>query len=455
MANARRICTICSFLLCVLASPVLAQTDTPPKTNAVPSPQTSKSEVPKAQPAKSPTPDEELQTAVSNAGSDRASLVRNLESFLNKYPDYPNRTRIYRALVEASIQLQDNNRAADYAERMVALNPNDMSILLLAIELLERKDDEAAFRRAISYSTRVLDLVERTSSAERSPRVPAAQWELEKKSDLANTYFLRGDLNLKVKDLASARKDLQASYDTFPTAGAAQRLGETAELQKDLDTAIQQYARAFALAEGKNGNVNRQEIRRKIGNVWRLTHGSEEGLGEYLLSTYDEVTRLTSTSKPRRNEGVREFSDFTLRKAPDGTPYPMKEARGKVLVVNFWATWCGPCHALEPLFARVAVDFQNPSDVTFLSANCDEDESLVAPYLQKDKPHTEVVFADGLDRLFSVQSFPTVIVIGRQGKIAYRSNGFDADTFERDLSAAIRRALAEASTPTASGPPLN
>jgi thiol-disulfide isomerase/thioredoxin len=440
--RAHCICAIGLLFLCALASPAAPQSDAQTPNSQAPPAQTQTSGSHKsAQSAKQPSPNEELQLALSDAGSDRAALVRNLESFLNKYPEYANRTPIYRALVEASIQLHDNSRAADYAERMVALNPNDVSILLLAIELLERREGEAAFRRAISYSTRVLDLEERTSSSERSPRVSAEQWELEKKNDLANTYFVRGDLYLKLKDFTSARKDLQASYETFPSAGAAQRLGETAELQEDLNFAIQEYARAFALAEGKNGDVNRQEIRRKIGNVWRLAHGSEDGLGEYLLHAYDEVARLSGASKPRRNEGVRELSDFTLRKAPDGAPYPMKDAKGKVLVVNFWATWCGPCHALEPLFARVATEFQGLPSVTFLSANCDEDETLVAPYLQKDKLHTEVVFADGLDRTFSVDSFPTVIVIDRQGKIAYRSDGFDPDTFERNLTAAVRRTL--------------
>jgi thioredoxin-related protein len=79
--------------------------------------------------------------------------------------------------------------------------------------------------------------------------------------------------------------------------------------------------------------------------------------------------------------------------------------------------------------------------VLFLAANCDEDETLVAPYLEEDKPHTAVVFADGLDRLFAVNSYPTVLVIDRDGKTAYRSDGFSPETFEQDLAAAVRRAL--------------
>ncbi len=444
---------ICVVLLCALVIGASAPFVMDAQEGQAPASQTTSEHAsqantgaPREKAAGKPSPEEELQRALNEAGTDRAALVRNLESFLLKYPDYPNRTRIYRALVEASLQLQDDSRAGDYAERMVALNPNDMSILLLAIELLERHENEAGFRRAVNYSSRVLELVEKTNASARSPRVSVEQWDLQRKSDLANTYFLRGDLYLKLKDYPPAKKDLQTSYDLFPSASAAQRLGETAELQKDLDGAIQEYARAFALAEGKNGNVSRQEIRKKIGNVWRLAHGSDDGLGEYLLRSYDEVAQPPLKSKPARNQGIREISEFTLRKSPDGALYSLKETKGRVLVVNFWTTWCGPCHALEPIFARVASEFRSLPTAVFLSANCDEDETLVGAYLQTDKMSTEVVFADGLDRLFSVNSFPTVIVIDREGKIAFRSNGFQPDTFERDLLTAVRRAMGEPAT---------
>jgi len=172
-----------------------------------------------------------------------------------------------------------------------------------------------------------------------------------------------------------------------------------------------------------------------------------------LLLTFDEVSLASLAVKPKKNADAREPSDFTLRKAPEGTAFSLKETRGKVLALNFWATWCGPCHALEPLFARVASDFQTNPDVLFLAADCDEDESLVAGYLQEHKPRTPVVFADGLDRFFTVNAFPTVMVIDRTGKVAYRTNGFDPDGFESNLAAAIRRAMAQPAASWAAGSP--
>ena len=126
--------------------------------------------------SKQPTPEEELQKAIGGAANDRVALVRNLEGFLKKYPDSAQRPQIYRALVEACLQLRDTTRAADYAERIVALTPEDMSMTLLTIDLLERHGDEAALRRAVNYSTRVLEYVQRSSADEKSPRVSLDEW---------------------------------------------------------------------------------------------------------------------------------------------------------------------------------------------------------------------------------------------------------------------------------------
>jgi thiol-disulfide isomerase/thioredoxin len=397
---------------------------------------------PKQPPAKAPTEAEDLQQAINRAGNDRASLVRNLEEFLKDYPESRQRPQIYRALVEASLQLRDSSRATDYAERLVAISPEDMSMTLLAIQLLERNGDEAALRRALNYSTRVLDFINRSSDDEKSPKVSKEQWEAEQKRDKVNILVLRGRLAFKLHDNTAAEKDFQASMALSPSAAAGEKLGEIAELNKDLPRAIKEYARAFALSDTPSAAVNRREIRQKLGNVWRLAHGSDQGLGDYILHAYDEVVASAEAPKPKRNAGAKDPYEFTLRMAQDGSPYSLAQQKGKIVVVNFWATWCGPCREMEPHFERVALQFQGIADIVFLAADCDEDETLVPPYLLEEKPRTTVVFADGLETLLSVNSFPTVVILDRQGKIAYRAEGFDPDDVETELANAVRHALA-------------
>ncbi|MBS1868026.1 MAG: hypothetical protein JSS69_19105, partial [Acidobacteria bacterium] len=250
-----------SFLI---ASPLLAQT-APSKKSAAQSA------------AKQLSPSDELQQSIESAGNDRAALVRNLEAFLQKYPQAPERPQIFRALVEACLQLRDNARAASYAERLVSLAPEDMSITLLTIQLLEKNGDSDALKRAVNYSSRVIEYVRNSSTDEKSPRVSPEEWSTEKKRDESSLLLLRGRLESKLHDTTAARKDYEASYSLIPNSSAAQKIGELDELDKNFNAAIKQYARAFALAELSPKTDSRRELRQKLGNVWRLAHGSEAG----------------------------------------------------------------------------------------------------------------------------------------------------------------------------------
>jgi len=387
-----------------------------------------------------PTERQELQKAIETAANDRAALVRNLEAFLKKYPESSQRPQIYRAIVESSLQLRDFPSALEYSERLVSLNPDDVSNTVLTIQLLNRYGDVPGYRRAVFYCSRVLEYVDHTPQAEKSPRVSVEEWEQSKKKDKSSLLLVRGDLYQKLNDNANAQKDFEASYALIPNAAAAERLGALAERTKDLNTAIQEYARAFALTDSTTGASSRAELRKKVGNVWRLAHGSEDGLGDYLLQTFDTVTATTAPAKTARNQGAKEPYDFVLRRVSDGSAVHLSDAKGKIVVLSFWATWCGPCRELEPLFERVAARYSGKPDVIFYALNCDDDESLVAPFLAEEKPKTPVLFADGLERLLGVDSFPTTLILDRTGKIAFRTNGFDPDDFEQLLAHAIDRA---------------
>jgi thiol-disulfide isomerase/thioredoxin len=402
-----------------------------------------KSASPKQPPLKSPSELEELQLAINTAGNDRAALVRNLEAFLVKYPESRERPQIYRALVEASLQLRDNARATDYAERIVAIRPEDISMTLLAIQLLERNGDEPALRRALNYSSRVLEYIDRASLGPKSPKISQEEWEAQQKNDKMSVLALRGRLYLKLHDNVDAQKDFQASMAITPTAVAAEKLGEIAELNKDLNVAIKEYAQAFLLSSSAQDGTSRRDIRQKLGNVWRLAHGSDQGLGDAVLGAYDDAVASSEPARPRRNADAKELYEFKLRNARDRSSYSLADQKGKVIVLNFWATWCGPCRETEPYFERAAIQFQGNPDVVFLAADCDEDETLVPAYLDEIKPHTIVVFADGLDRLLGVTAFPTFIVLDRSGKIAYRATGADPRLLESELSSAVHRLLGE------------
>src|SRR5260370_36188657 len=221
--------------------------------------------------------------------------------------------------------MRHNTRAAAYAERIVALSPDDLSMTILTIQLLEQNGDEAALRRATKYATRVPEIVERSSAGDKSPKISQEEWAAEKKRERTSVLTLRGRLELKLKDTVAAQKDFEASYAIVPSAAAAEQLGEIAEMRKDSNGAIQQYARAFALVDATNGTSSRREIRQKLGNVWRLAHRSDAGLGRYWRLTYDDLSQTSIAAQPQTKADPRSPPHFTLRKAPEGTAFSLKD----------------------------------------------------------------------------------------------------------------------------------
>jgi thiol-disulfide isomerase/thioredoxin len=386
-------------------------------------------------------PETELQKAIADAGNDRSALVRNLKNYLKRFPDAPRKAAVYRALVESCQQVQDNACALDYAEQLIAVRPDDSEIMMLAVGLLQRQGDEASLTRAAGYVTRVLDRVEKSAPAEKSPRMSLDAWRSNEDQLRAALYNLRGQIEKSQHDYDAAAKDLRMSYSIRPNAIAAEQLGELAEMRRDSATAIDEYILAFDLPEsGPAGKVDRRDVRKKLGNVWRQVHGTEEGLGQAILATYDLLDAVTpASSAPAHNKDAKDIYTFILRNL-DGTPVPLAFAKGKIMVLSFWATWCGPCKELEPEFAGVAKSYAGNPDIVFYAVNTDEDQSLVPQFVVHEKWDVPVVYGDGLDDFMKVESLPTVIVLDRAGKITYRINGFPPQGFAENLTTAIQAA---------------
>jgi thiol-disulfide isomerase/thioredoxin len=446
-AICRTLCLLFFFgVFLARAWSVHAQNAAPPNAPKTPSDAISK---------KDADPETELQKTIADAGNDRGALVRNLERYLQRFPDAPRKGAVFRALVESCEQVQDDACALKYSEQLIALRPDDSEIMMLAVGLLQKQGDEASLTRAAGYVSRVLDRIDKSTAAEKPQRVSLADWQQHHDELRAALYNLRGQIEKSQHDNAAAEKDLRMSYSVRPNAVAAEQLGEIAEIRRDYATAAQEYLLAFVLPEdGPVGKVNRREVRKRLGNVWHQLHGSEQGLGEAVLAQYDSLaaaattTTAAASSGPAASNGnAKDAYAFVLRKV-DGMAVPLAGDRGKVIVLSFWATWCGPCRELEPQFVQVAKNYAGNTGIAFYAVNTDEDESLVAPFLSHEKWDVPVVYADGLDDFVKVGSLPTVMILDRGGKITYRINGYPPEGFAENLTTAIQAALGSTSSTT-------
>ena len=367
-------------------------------------------------------------------------MVRNLKDYLSRFPDSPRRGSVYQALIEACQQTRDAACELDYAERLIAIQPDNSDVMMLTVQLcLQRRGDDASLTRAAGYVTRVLDRVEKSNPAE-SRQQSISEWRDQQDRMRAGLYAMRGNIEKAQRNYDAATKDLKVSYSVQPNAVAAIMMGEIAEARNDRNTAIAEYLLAFVLPDdGAEGKVDRHQVRMKLGNVWRQVHGSEKGLGQEILATYDRANVQTAKEKEEPtnpNSEAKDLFDFVLR-VRNGAPVSLSQSHGKVIALSFWATWCSPCRVVEPLFNQVAKGYAGNAKIEFLAVNTDEDRALVPPFLAHEKWDVPVAYSDGLDSLLNVQTLPTVVVLDTNGKIVYRTNEFASQTFSTSLKNAI------------------
>ncbi len=129
--------------------------------------------------------------------------------------------------------------------------------------------------------------------------------------------------------------------------------------------------------------------------------------------------------------------NFTIKNL-SGNRFLFEQYKGKVVFINLWATWCGPCRAemagIQKLFSSVASD---SISFVMLSLDRDTDQEKVVKYVNTKGFTFPVYLPSGrLTQQLTVPSIPTTFVIGRDGKIAAKEVGttnFNTDKFKKFL----------------------
>jgi cytochrome c biogenesis protein CcmG/thiol:disulfide interchange protein DsbE len=127
--------------------------------------------------------------------------------------------------------------------------------------------------------------------------------------------------------------------------------------------------------------------------------------------------------------------DFILRDA-NGSEVKLAEYKGKAVLLNFWATWCGPCKIEIPWF----IDFEKKygkEGFAVLGVSMDEEGwKAVKPYVERMGMNYRVLLGnDGVAKLYGgVDSLPTTLLIDRTGKIAQMHTGLvSKGTYEGEI----------------------
>ena len=135
--------------------------------------------------------------------------------------------------------------------------------------------------------------------------------------------------------------------------------------------------------------------------------------------------------------------DFTL-KSVQGKKVSLDDFKGSVVLLDFWAVWCGPCKESLPFLENLAATYRKKG---FAVVGLHVDDRMpplddVKQFLKEKKiRYTNLVSTSKVDDAFQVYSMPTSFVIDREGKFHSAHVGFDPSTTPAKLEAHVREAL--------------
>ena len=292
---------------------------------------------------------------------------------------------------------------------------------------------------------------EATSWAENEVKAPTEkkpamltglQWEEQRKRNFAmyaDTYAFILYQNETYKEGLPYAKSA-ATYNKFADAEYNERYALLAE--KALPA-----SEAQKLIEGfvKSGKAS-AKTKAALKNIYVKEKGSDTGYAAYLTNLEEEakIARRAEIAKGMINEPAPAFAlkDF------EGNSVSLASLKGKVVVVDFWATWCGPCIASMPGMKKAQDKYKGNPNVKFLFVDTWEkvDNKLQnAKDFMTKKGYDFHVLLDTEDNVvsdFKVSGIPTKFIVDGKGNIRFKAVGFDGndDALVEELTTMIELA---------------
>ncbi len=389
-----------------------------------------------------------LQQALAEAGNSSVDVIRAVENHLKQFPDSPNRPQLEAGLAKTAIDVKDEARIILYGTKVLAREPDNIQLLEHVVPALLRKGDQASAGQALDYARHYEQLIQATYKNEKFvPGGGAA--EVKRKDDRDRAVASASLLEARAQGLLGHNEEAiqlaESSYTVFPSVEAGREAARWLSAAGKDREAVQYLADAFTISALRSADPDGASDRARMSELYRKLNGSETGLGDLILKAYDDTSNLLASRRAEfrefdPNAQIKDPMQFTLS-ASDGGKLKLSSLQGKVIVLDFWATWCIPCRAQRPLYDQVKAKYKDSGDVAFLAVDTDEDKSIVKSFMESQNWNQATYYEDGLVRLLQVSDIPTTIIFGKKGDVTSRMIGFLPDRFVDMLTDRIDEAL--------------
>lgn len=150
-----------------------------------------------------------------------------------------------------------------------------------------------------------------------------------------------------------------------------------------------------------------------------------------------------STLATKAEDGTKEPANYTMNLLDQkGKKVSLEDLKGKVVFINFWATWCGPCIAEMPSIQKLHDKFKDNPDVVFVLLEAEGNKAKATKFMEKRKLNLPLYYPAGdFPTEFFRGSLPTTVILDKQGNIAHITEGM-ADYSGQDIVDFMNKVLA-------------
>jgi thiol-disulfide isomerase/thioredoxin len=278
--------------------------------------------------------------------------------------------------------------------------------------------DRGAYDRAISLAERGASASDRFIDE----NLPAYQMTGKSNGSYARGRALATDLVgwalFHKKDLAGAKGKLEEAARLSDGQDFANQfhLGDLARAQNDPARAREHYLSALSLAGGPA--PLRQRATQTLASLQPA--GAAEGWLDAELVRRRDARRVAAL----KSMVDRPLPKLTLTTV-DGKPFDASILKGKVVLLDFFASWCGACRAELPHLKAAFAKYQNDPDVVFLFVSIDEDSKRLQRYLNEMKFPFRVARIDAThaEQAMGFDNVPQTFYLDRAGVVRYQTTG--------------------------------
>jgi len=358
-----------------------------------------------------------------------------IEKFMNEFPVSEYSYYMKNNLVGDYSKTGQFDKAKDYLEKYF-INAKAVQYNGLAWSMYEKNGD---LQIALKLAQKGVELARQELDANINKRAEdqtPAEFKKENELNLAKALDTFGSIELKLGNKKDGMKTLSEAVNL-----AEQKDSEINERYAGSLIQNENYAQAKLELEKYISTGNGTPVMKDyLKQTFVKINGSENNFDKYFEKIYDKARqkKIEELKKELINVPAPNFSLTDL----EGKTVSLAELKDKIVIVDFWATWCGPCLASMPGMQIAVNKYSSDPNVKFLFIDTWERVENVkqnaADFIMKNKYSFNVLLDDKNEVVssYQVSGIPTKFIIDQKGNIRFKRVGFDgtADQLAEEIS---------------------